>query len=129
MYFLMIRPQRRRMREAQELQRSMEEGDEVVTNAGLYGFVSAIDGDVVWLEIAENVEIRIARAAIARVIKEVAPAVETANSTDIDEIVRRRRHQVMLRKLRFTLLAFVIVAIGGVGLNIALGNTRPWAST
>lgn len=87
MYFLMIRPQRRRMREAQELQRSMEEGDEVVTNAGVYGFVTAIDGDIVWLEIAENVEIRIARAAIARVIKEVAPAVETANSTDIDEIV------------------------------------------
>lgn len=75
MYFLMIRPQRRRMREAQELQRSMQEGDEVVTNSGLYGFITAIDGDLIWLEIAENVEIRIARAAIARVVQ---PISETA---------------------------------------------------
>lgn len=72
MYFLMIRPQRRRMREAQELQRSMQEGDEVVTNSGLYGFITAIDGDVIWLEIAENVEIRIARAAIARVVQPIS---------------------------------------------------------
>lgn len=91
MYFLMIRPQRRRMREAQELQRSMEEGDEVITNAGVYGFITALDGDVVWLEIAENVEIRVARAAIARVIQAVDTPESTAaaapGGTDIDEIL------------------------------------------
>jgi preprotein translocase subunit YajC len=91
MYFLMIRPQRKRMREAQELQRSMEEGDEVITNAGVYGFITAIDGDVIWLEIAENVEIRIARAAIARVIQAVevpeTAAASAAGSSDIDEIL------------------------------------------
>lgn len=91
MYFLMIRPQRKRMREAQELQRSMEEGDEVITNAGVYGFITAIDGDVIWLEIAENVEIRIARAAIARVIQAVetpeTAATDAPGGTDIDEIL------------------------------------------
>jgi preprotein translocase subunit YajC len=89
MYFLMIRPQRKRMREAQELQRSMEEGDEVITNAGVYGFITAIDGDVIWLEIAENVEIRVARAAIARVIQavETPAAVDAPGGTDIDEIL------------------------------------------
>lgn len=68
MYFLMIRPQRRRMREQAELQRALGEGDEVMTSSGVYGFVTAIDGDVVWLEIAEGVEIRVARAAVTRIV-------------------------------------------------------------
>lgn len=81
MYFLMIRPQRRRMREAQDLQRSMQEGDEVLTNSGLFGFITAIDGDVVWLEIAENVEIRIARSAIARVVQPISGTEATEDAT------------------------------------------------
>lgn len=85
MYFLMIRPQRRRLREAQDLQRAIEVGDEIITNSGMYGFVNAIDGDVVWLEIAENTEIRIARNSMLRRIN---PAVEPAGgepSTSNDE--------------------------------------------
>jgi preprotein translocase subunit YajC len=75
MYFLMIRPQRRRLRQTQELQRAIEVGDEIITNSGTYGFVNAIDGDVVWLEIAENTEIRIARNSMLRRIN---PVVEPA---------------------------------------------------
>jgi len=75
MYFLMIRPQRRRLRESQELQRAIEVGDEIITNSGMYGFVNAIDGDVVWLEIADNTEIRIARHSMLRRIN---PSVEPA---------------------------------------------------
>ena len=44
MYFFMIRPQRRRTREAQELQRSIEVGDEVVTTSGLFGKITGEDG-------------------------------------------------------------------------------------
>ncbi len=76
MYFLMIRPQRRRMREQADLQRQVGEGDEVMTTSGLYGFVSGIDGDVIWLEIAEGVEIRVARAAVNRI---VSPTEEAAD--------------------------------------------------
>jgi len=75
MYFLMIRPQRRRLKESQELQRAISEGDEVITNAGIFGFVNAIDGDVVWLEIAEGTEIRVSRASLLRRIN---PVVEPA---------------------------------------------------
>lgn len=75
MYFLMIRPQRKRLRESQELQRAIQVGDEIITNSGVYGFVNAIDGDVVWLEIADNTEIRIARASMLR---RIDPAVEAA---------------------------------------------------
>jgi preprotein translocase subunit YajC len=81
MYFLMIRPQRRRLREQQDMQRAIGEGDEVLTTSGVYGFVTAIDGEVVWLEIAENVEIRIAKGAIARVVDQ---AEETATDEDAD---------------------------------------------
>jgi preprotein translocase subunit YajC len=66
MYFFMIRPQRRRMREQQELQRSIQVGDEVITTSGVYGIVTGEDGDSrFWLEIDDDVQIRIARAAIS----------------------------------------------------------------
>jgi preprotein translocase subunit YajC len=66
MYFLMIRPQRRRQREQAALQSSIEVGDEVMTTSGVYGFVTQFDGDIVWLEIDDNVQIRIAKAAVQR---------------------------------------------------------------
>lgn len=71
MWFLMIRPQRRRVRETQALQAAIGEGDEVVLNSGLYGFVTAIENDVLWLDIAdghgdERIEVRVSRGAVAR---------------------------------------------------------------
>ncbi|MEY4174656.1 MAG: putative preprotein translocase YajC subunit [Actinomycetota bacterium] len=66
MYFLLIRPQRKRQREQIALQRAVEVGDEVMTTSGLYGFVTGFDGDIAWLEIDENVQIRVARQAIQR---------------------------------------------------------------
>ncbi len=66
MYFLLIRPQRRRQREAATLQRAVEVGDEVMTTSGMYGFITGFDGDIAWLEVDDNVQIRIARAAIQR---------------------------------------------------------------
>ena len=66
MYFLMIRPQRRKMRASAALQSSIEVGDEVMTTSGVYGFVTLIDGDIAWLEIDDDVQIRIARQALQR---------------------------------------------------------------
>ena len=81
MYFLLLRPQRKRVKESAALQSSIAEGDEVVLNSGIFGFVSAIEGDIVWLDIAdghgsERIEIRVSRAAIARKVN------ATANSSD-----------------------------------------------
>src|SRR3954452_4697003 len=75
MYFLLLRPQRRRMKDAQQLVNTVQEGDEVITNGGIYGFVNAIDGETVWLDIADNTEIRVHRSAIAR---KIDPAKEPA---------------------------------------------------
>ena len=65
MYFLLIRPQRRRMKDQQALQSSLEVGDEIVTTSGMYGFITGFeDGERVWIEIDDNVQVRVARAAI-----------------------------------------------------------------
>jgi preprotein translocase subunit YajC len=88
MYFLLIRPQRRRMQEQRALASAIEEGDEVMTTAGVYGFVTAIEDDVIWLEIAEGVDIRIARAAVSRRVTPAdapppdAPTAGTSGSAD-----------------------------------------------
>ena len=66
MYFLMIRPQRRKMRSQAVLQSSIEVGDEVMTTSGMYGFVTLLEGDIAWLEIDDDVQIRIARQALQR---------------------------------------------------------------
>lgn len=66
MYFLMIRPQRRKMRAQTELQSSIDVGDEVMTTSGIYGFVSSLEGDIAWLEVDDNVQIRVARQALQR---------------------------------------------------------------
>ena len=64
MYFLMIRPQRRRAREQAAMQSALEVGDEIVTTSGLYGFITGFDEDRVWVEIDDDVQVRLARAAI-----------------------------------------------------------------
>ena len=66
MYFLLLRPQRKRQKETANLQKSIAEGDEVVLNSGIYGFVSAVEDEWLWLDIADKVEIRIAKGSVAR---------------------------------------------------------------
>lgn len=68
MYLLMIRPQQRRRREAQELQSRLGFGDEVVTIGGLYGTVVETDDETVTLEISPETYARYARQAISRVV-------------------------------------------------------------
>lgn len=78
MYFLLLRPQRKRMKETSALQSGLSVDDEVVLNSGIYGFVTAIEGDVLWLDIAdghgtERIEIRVSRGAVARKVVPAEP--------------------------------------------------------
>ena len=66
MYFLLLRPQRKRQKETVKLQSSIAECDEVIMNSGIYGFVSAVEDDLLWIEIAEKVEVRVTKGSIAR---------------------------------------------------------------
>jgi preprotein translocase subunit YajC len=84
MYFMIIRPQSKRRREAMELQRNVSVGDEVVTVVGLHATVAAIEDDIVSLEIAPGVIARYERAAVARVVK-TPDAVSTDAAGDADD--------------------------------------------
>ncbi len=80
MYFMMIRPQQKRRREAEQMQSALAPGDEVVTIGGLHGTVAGVDDDIVLLEVAPGVQTRYARPAIARVVKQAErpEAIESA---------------------------------------------------
>ncbi len=73
-YFLLIRPQQRRSRAQQALQRSVEEGDQILTTSGVYATVIEIDEDegTVILEIAPGTHIKVVRGAIAQRLTEDA---------------------------------------------------------
>lgn len=79
-YFVLIRPNRRRMREQQEMQSDLEVGDEIVTNSGIYGFITGFDGDRVWVEVDDDVQLRVARAAIQGKIDTSEPTAATSGS-------------------------------------------------
>jgi preprotein translocase subunit YajC len=64
-YFLLIRPQQRRMRAQQALQSSLQLGDEVITVAGFLGTIRRFDGDVITIELSPGVEARVNRRAIS----------------------------------------------------------------
>jgi preprotein translocase subunit YajC len=64
-WFLFIRPRRRLMQHQREVLGALSSGDQVVTIAGIYGTIVALDGDEVRLEIAPDVVVRVARRAIA----------------------------------------------------------------
>jgi preprotein translocase subunit YajC len=64
-YFLIIRPQGKRAKQHAAFVASIEKGDSVITQAGLYGKVYGVADRVITLEIAPNVRIRVDRQTIA----------------------------------------------------------------
>ena len=89
MYFMMIRPQQKRRKEAQAMQSALGPGDEIVTIGGLHATVVAVEDDVVTVEISPGVDVRFARPAIARVISQQAVAGDepVADEPAVDEPV------------------------------------------
>ena len=73
MWFLLIRPQRRRQLDSQRLVDSLAVGQEIVTAGGLYGTITELDEDEARVEIATGVEVRVAKRAIAGVLSEEDP--------------------------------------------------------
>ena len=69
-WFFLIRPRQRRMREQQRQVAAIEVGDDVVTAGGLYGTVRELEDGEVRLEVAPDVVVRVARRAVAAVLTE-----------------------------------------------------------
>ncbi len=64
-YFLILRPQQKQSRQRQEMLKSIKRGDNVITSGGLYGKVLNIADDVITLEIAKGVSVRVSRSGIS----------------------------------------------------------------
>ncbi len=67
MYFLMIRPQQKRMKEHREMIAAISRGDQVVTSGGILGKVIKVEENELQVEIAEGVRVKVLRATVSEV--------------------------------------------------------------
>jgi len=82
-WFLIVRPQRRRMLEHQRLIASLHIGDEIMSSSGIYGTVRAIhDDDTVEVEVADGVVLTMAKGAIAQRTDDVSVDTDRDTGTD-----------------------------------------------
>ena len=78
-YFLMIRPQKKRIEEERKFLDSIQKGDEVYTKSGLLGTIVGLTDKVVTLELSEGVRVKYLRSQIAGASKEIlAPSTKEA---------------------------------------------------
>ena len=68
MYFLMIRPQMKRAKEHKGMLDKLSKGDEVITSGGIAGTVTDIGDNFVTIEVADNVRVRVQKAAVGNVL-------------------------------------------------------------
>jgi preprotein translocase subunit YajC len=68
MYFMLIRPQQKRMKAHNEMVSALSVGDEVITNGGTLGSIVAVDEAFIKIEVAKDTEIHVQRSAVAKVL-------------------------------------------------------------
>ena len=81
-YFRIIKPHKKRPAEALAIGDSVAPGMDVMTTAGIYGTVTSVDDDVITLSVAPGVEIRYAKAAVAKIKHDEL----AATAADIDSV-------------------------------------------
>jgi preprotein translocase subunit YajC len=83
-YFMLIRPQQRRLKALQSLQSSLRLGDDIITSAGFLGTIRRFDGEVVTIELSPGVEARVNRRAISGKVNP-EPADQPADAVEDEE--------------------------------------------
>jgi preprotein translocase subunit YajC len=69
-YFLVIAPANKQRKKTQEMISSLKKGDRVITTGGIYGTVQGVEPDAVYLKIADNVKVKVARSAVSGITGE-----------------------------------------------------------
>ena len=67
-YFLLIRPQKKRTKQHNDMVNNLTIGVEVVSIGGIHGEVSRIKDDTIWMKVSNNVEIELEKSAIGRIV-------------------------------------------------------------
>ena len=83
-YLFVLRPAKRQQMAAKQIVDRVAAGDEIMTTAGIYGTVVSVDDDIITLEVAEGVQLRYAKAAVAK-IKEAPVAADVAEDESESE--------------------------------------------
>lgn len=79
-YFILIRPQQKRLKQHAEMMKTLAKGNRVVTSGGLIGVISKFEGDeVVVLEVAANTKVRVTRSSITEIKDGAVNIADTAN--------------------------------------------------
>ncbi len=80
MYFLLIRPQQKKMKEHQAMVAAIKRGDRVITQGGIIGKVTKVkDGGEIEVEIADGVRVRVVQSTIQKVLSKTDTSLEAAN--------------------------------------------------
>jgi len=72
-YFLLIRPQQKKQKETKEMLSNLTHGDMVITAGGLHGKITAITEQIVTLEVADKVKVKVSRAHIVGITQKATP--------------------------------------------------------
>lgn len=67
-YFLVIAPANKQRKKQQEMLSMLKKGDRVLTTGGIYGTIQGVEPDAVYLKIAENTKVKVARSAISNIV-------------------------------------------------------------
>jgi preprotein translocase subunit YajC len=73
MYFLMIRPQQKKVKEHRAMVEAVRRGDQVITSGGLIGKVTKVADSELEVELAPNVKVRVVRSTISQVVSKTEP--------------------------------------------------------
>jgi len=70
-YFFMIRPQIKRQKELQKFRSALQKGDKVVTTGGIYGKIEEIKDNIIMLEIAPGVKVKVDKSVVLKDITDI----------------------------------------------------------
>ena len=76
-YFLLIRPQQKKAKQHRELLSALKKGDRAVSSGGLHGVITGLSDEVVTMEVAPKVRVKISRGSISGVVKKDQPSAPT----------------------------------------------------
>jgi preprotein translocase subunit YajC len=76
-YFLVIRPQNKKQKDAKKMLESIRKGDRVVTIGGMHGYVDSVKEDAVILKVDDNTKIKFSKSAVSQVLERKEEPAET----------------------------------------------------
>lgn len=79
-YLLILRPQQKEQKKAQEMLNNIQKGDRILTKGGIYGSVIQTKDDILLVKIADNVKVEIARSGVVSVLTEKAESESQSKS-------------------------------------------------